>query len=779
MTNIKAYALLFAALLGTQAFAAGVDEKKTGADRIIFGVSSSSDAKEVIFNTGDGASNAKMAVDNSRNISIATDGSITLDSNAALIGDGLSSDKTLKFDIAGSDDPGFKWDSAEQKIKFSNNGADFKSLGSGSGSGSGINALSDFNADLETDGPADWTASSAPTLTSADSGSNKLFLVRSGVFNASATSQTVDSEAISVSSGDFMGLASSNGYASCYFKTTATDYKIQAYDGSNVLAERTIPALASAQEIGVAFPWPSSGSVQLRLVSASDAADLAFDNCFLGSSNIMAVSQPAFIGSARIPATASCSWTVTNTAFTAFGTSATCPGPTVDLNPGPGTIQTTDDNLPQFTVNNLPPGIYRVTMSGAIQSNGANNSVSAITISDGTSTSGRHGNEIGASGNPVAAGLKIVGYFVYTATGNRTFALQGAATTGSVNLANTSGQGGLFFSLDRFPTSQEQAVRPDQVAWMVNANIGGANPTVGTAAVTSYTALSNSGLDMVLGSGSLGARIPCSSTNPSTGLTCSAGDETIGVNFTAPMAGFVEACFAFGIQYTCDGTATACTSAQPTFQVIETGNADQTIVQEGGAKVQVGASAFGSTIASSAYAQSVKVCGTFYFASAGEKTLRLMHETPANARGMSLLADRSATNGQRDIHVTVRPTSQANPAPLIVGSVTSRSTGLERIERASLSAVCTAGTCTLSSSTPGISAVTFSATGRYNVAFAASTFSAAPVCFYTPFASTGSVSVAATQGSGTITSTTHTIAFMDAAGSFVNAAFDVLCMGPR
>jgi hypothetical protein len=80
-------------------------------------------------------------------------------------------------------------------------------------------------------------------------------------------------------------------------------------------------------------------------------------------------------------------------------------------------------------------------------------------------------------------------------------------------------------------------------------------------------------------------------------------------------------------------------------------------------------------------------------------------------------------------------TSNQN-APLLVGSVTSSSAGLERIERVSFGGAgtwasgtnCTSSPCTIYTSSGGVSSVTRASTGAYSINFYSGTFSSIPTC---------------------------------------------------
>ena len=113
--------------------------------------------------------------------------------------------------------------------------------------------------------------------------------------------------------------------------------------------------------------------------------------------------------------------------------------------------------------------------------------------------------------------------------------------------------------------------------------------------------------------------------------------------------------------------------------------------------------------------------------------------------------------------------------PLLVGSVTSNTAGLERIERASI--VNTAGAWSVGSQSGSwISSITDNGVGDATLNIAAGIFSGAPSCVCT--ARTGS-SFRGCQLANTITSTSVNAQVLTDAGAFSDQGFDIHCMGPR
>lgn len=209
-------------------------------------------------------------------------------------------------------------------------------------------------------------------------------------------------------------------------------------------------------------------------------------------------------------------------------------------------------------------------------------------------------------------------------------------------------------------TPPASAVLANYLPWKVDVNIGGANPSLGVANVASYTSVESAALDLVQNAGSASVRIPCSGTNAATGATCSVGNEQIGVNIPSlPFPGEYRVCASFN-HY---AFATNPAALSTTFQLVQTANSAQTILQEGKAKSQSGG-ATGSLATNITTSQ--RNCGLFIFSDTSEKTIRLMYEQTVSGTpsGSFVSADRSASSGQPDVNITVEPVT-----PFMVASL--------------------------------------------------------------------------------------------------------------
>lgn len=616
-------------------------------------------------------------------------------------------------------------------------------------------------------GKSKWTASGG-TFTTVTSGTNLLTGLVSATWDSSSASQTLTSTALTIPKG----LYGKNGLAYCNIQVpsgTAT-HTLQVYDGTNILVSTTITSSTLPTRTSVNYIHPTSGSLSLRLVSvASNESLIAIDDCYLGdAANISNVSQAQFVGKAVIAGTASCDWARTSSTFGAFTSTAACPGPTVQSNPGPGTIQTTDANLPRFTVNSLPPGQYRVVITGYGGTTGASNA-SAYTISDGTTTNGRGFAE---SVSTAASQFSVEAFFSYSTSGNISFELFGASPAQTVNVYNSNALYGVEFIIYRYPLSSEQAFTADTVAWKLDLNISGANPDLGVAVQSAYIAPNNASLTMTVNTlkGSAPAGISCSSTNDNSvgSTTCSAGSEELGFVANFPRAGLVEVCHYFNhyLSLGINGDVDA------TFQIVRTANGSQTIAEEGGAR-QSSRGRTNSLITN----WPVTICGTFQIPNAAKHTIRLMYEqTVASTINSNLImADALASNGQRDVKITARYIDQNFPAPMIRNSVVTSSSGVTGTEVAKLR--CFSSSSIISQLGSWVSSIGNVSTGACTVTIAAGTFSATPYCQ----ANISDAGFASTSASLNVIESSATSISVDceAGGACTDYDFNLHCQGPK
>jgi hypothetical protein len=367
-----------------------------------------------------------------------------------------------------------------------------------------------------------------------------------------------------------------------------------------------------------------------------------------------------------------------------------------------------------------------------------------------------------------------------TAQTAKTISLQMNSSDNTTACALNASVSSADFAIDveYYPTDSQQAISiNNQTNWRVDANISGANVSLGTAAQTAYTGMSNGSLTLTnnTGAGVVTSMIGCDSTGVPNGVTCNTAgvNEANSVVFTVPRAGDVRACVSFGHKIQTGATGAVNTY----FQIVETATNAQTILQEGRSRV-----ASGTNTASTQTYVSNQICGTFTFASAGTKALRLFfeQEVAATVTSSEVLADAGASSGQRDIHWEVYPIDVQAQAPTLVGSVTSNSTGAERIERALIT--CSGASSVNSQSGSWISSVGNISSGVCVLTIASGIFSATPVCTanYGSTGSTDTIGTVVSAASATSVSVGcryHSASTSSACPS--GSAFYVICMGSK
>jgi hypothetical protein len=533
--------------------------------------------------------------------------------------------------------------------------------------------------------------------------------------------------------------------------------------GSDIVATLNLGSVTDGRQFSLNYPCNGVTSVGFR--TTASASQLTVDELYFGvARNIGTVAQSTFVGTVQVGGA-----NLNNTSVSGgnnFGTINNAVGGTVSYTvSGPLTAPTT--NRAGFTYVNMPPGRYVISVVGAMGKTFSSGGYCQYRLTDGTNTSA-----FVSAANGGSAVTQIPSWqaeLTYTTSATREINIQVAQdVAGDCYAPAAATLGPITIYVTRFPTMEEQVLRPDQVAWRVDANIGGANPDLGLGNVPNYTEITNGSLDLVnnSGPGVIPAQIPCSGTNPPTGLTCSAGNESIGVSFNLPAAGSVTACASFSHA----AGAPSGSDVNTAFQLVETPNNAQTILQEGKVRVQSGSGTLGSNLI-----RPIKVCGNFSFTSAGQKTIRLMYEQLASGSPTSsvIAIDRSSSVGQRDMHWEVYPLNNYHPAPLLVGSVISGSSGILRVEYASISST---GVVSGESSDLFSGNCSVSDTSLYTCTLVPGVFSSAPICTPT---FVGDISGVSQSASITVQSNT-TIAIRTLAGGAKSAqSSQVVCIGPR
>lgn len=726
----------------TSTWAAGVPEKHP-TDSFQIGVGSSSSQKNFLFDLGLGASNPTLGVDTSVS-------GLNYSKNVIQFGDGTSSIKSFIANVgSGASNPKIVWSSTNSDWEFSNDGTNFTSIGSGSGGASGVQLLD--NGGYESGITLDWS-NTGGTFAVVTGGANLLIGKRSATFTASAGSQSVQSGLHTVPNG----LQAQACVASMMYKGGDTGLTFEALDNSsNILASQVLQTATTPQVVSLPFLCPSSGSIRLKVLSSSSASLVAIDQMFLGQNTISQVSQATLYGTLTITGGCAGGWTTTSTTYANMGTNTGCTYAVT------GNAKAPSPQVNGISFDSLPPGNYAIEYNGTFyQATSAK--VSQYRLTDGTTVSSEAPILFSASGGELnVPTLGIFGMNYTTAQSNVTFELQGKTDSGGTTLASSNGE---VIKVWRYPSSSELAVRPETINWKVDVQQYGTNPAIAvTGTLSSFTEITDAGSTLTTAalSGSLPVQVPCSGTNPSTGTTCGAGTPDLGVVFNLPAAGSVLAC----VQFT-DLVGTG-TSGVDGFDIIETPNNDQTILQQTNSGAWV-------TQQSGNLSQSFNACGVLNFSSSGQKTLRLMYETAITGTWSQHLIPADATNG-RQVHWTIRPLTQSVPAPVLVGSVIQEGAGVEKIVRLTSDvSSCSSSPCTINTSN-GFSTVTRGSTGNYIANFT-NAFGSQPTCSVT--SGNGNIFCAANP-SNVLTTYVGFSCVISTTGAAADASFSVMCIGGK
>lgn len=708
---MKILTLLLAFLFIVNPVSAQFAPEKIQKDDLWLGRALSGLTKSFVFDTGDGASNKSIKLNTSKefvlnskvnvtgavsasgavsaggaistssgNISTASGGlsvtgamtgassSVTGSSvhqSGVTMGAGANASKQITVDRAGFD-PFMKWSETAQKWVYSNDGALEKNIGSGSGGDGGVNLLQ--NPSFEDGISVDWTSSggtfSLQTYANPDPSGNDSFYAR---LVASAASQYLESTAHAIPT-NLVGACLAKV---AYNTSDAANWKIQIYDGSaNLLKEETLNIITWNNGYA-SFACPTSGTtVKMRIISLA-AGQIEVDKAHLGSENRTyektdgsapcSVVQ-SFLTEAQFQAVRGSDWILSDGRSIVGSLCATVSGMTIA--PDLRGVFFRGKNNSRADGNQNPYGEIALGVYTADKFQGHKHTI----------TDPSHGHA--AYGETAArASGSLTGWGINAGQSAPTAGVQPSATgvlvqdpsTDTVNGTPRTGletapknvTGNHFIKING---ATQIAMNPESQDWFVDANIGGANPSLSFSSVTSYSEIVDAGLDMVLNTKSAAAKIPCSTTNAASGLTCSSGSESLGAVFTNPREGLYEVCAAFS-HYS---NVAANGAIAPVFQLVETTPSTQTIIQEG--KSRTGG--YNNPGAGTAFTNghAYNICGTFYFSSVAERTIRLNYEqlSAGTITSNSILIDRAASVGQRDMHIIVRPLLSAYNRPYLL-----------------------------------------------------------------------------------------------------------------
>lgn len=580
---------------------------------------------------------------------------------------------------------------------------------------------------------ANWTASGG-TLAAATS--TNIFFGKSATWDASSASQTLTTDAVTVPEG-FKG---NNCEAAVYVKVPSGTaiHKVQAWDGTNVLAEADLINSVYFTKNTVPFPCPTSGTIALRLVSvASDEPLIALDEGYLGLARNVGVADLTTEWEAWTP---SSSWTGTIT-YTGFKRRV---GTNQEIK-----FRIATGGAPTGSALTLNIPSECVIDTAKVTGNNARNPLGNLLIFDSDTGANIYGTV--QANNTTSVALNVI------LTGNASTSPIGqiGATTPITFASGDTIDG--YFSVPCVGWSASQVVMPDAQGWFAAGEITGANPTLGTTAQSSYVEITNGSLTLTPQTNSAAVGIACASGTTSVvgTYTCSS-NESFGFITNVPRSGVYEVCFSY--------TISGATGNTVTLQSSLTSASSSTIVTNG-----LQRTSFYNSSTTVAIGSTHRNCST-YSLSAGSNTFRLMYEQDAATNAPAIIADGNTSLGQRNFAFDIRPVNSQQQA-ILANSVISNVANGVRVESASID---NTGSATIVRQTGSwISSVSRTGTGVVEVNYSASLWSAPPSCTVSINAATLIARVES------VTTTRLTTRMITSAGTSTDNPFYVTCIGPR
>lgn len=578
-------------------------------------------------------------------------------------------------------------------------------------------------------GKAGWSAS-AGTFTINTSAANIGSGNAAGSWATGASSRTLSSTAVTIPAGSF----AKSGVASCNIKGSTAAHTISVYDGSATLASTTVTLGSTYVRTSINFVMPSSGTVAVRITSASSET-IYVDDCYLGLANGFNVSQTnqaVLFGTLNYAQTSNCLWTRNNVAFGSFSADTDCPAPTVT-----GQASAPSTKIPAITFSNMGPGEYLFIFTGEFYQGSAANTAH-FRCHDGTSAS----DEMHVVYDNAAYQNTITCRFSYTTAGTRTIELQ-AKTNGSVNMSiDASATANFNVKVYKFPSSADTVYSPDKVAnsWSgyhdndcswARTNVALGDPAADASCTLTERTNTNFGTVTSYLSGS---------------------DKLPGIVFTPSRAGKYEVCATFSGEASGTGVGVGIRLWDGTTVINDVG--------------------FQTTTTNAENGKDKTRCGFLNVTSTSAVTVSLQ---VAASSGSYTITGGYGVNTSRAIEWTIKQIDSQFPAPLLVNSVVSYATSPERVVRAKISA---AGVVSLESGDwiNGNCATSGGGNNFYTCTLNSNIFSSTPVCVAGITTATGNHGeiILSTVSTSSIVAETYS-----SGGADSDRDWSLICMGPR
>lgn len=533
-------------------------------------------------------------------------------------------------------------------------------------------------------------------------------------------------------------LASQNFEASCRVKTSLTSIQVCGLVSNT---EQTCVSVAPNDVSGLVttnFISSSGATVGVKVKATStETGSVYVDDCYVGQArNIGTTSQAILMGGLTITGCTG-AWTTTSTTLTTFAVQTSCVYTTFGNALAPNNV-TASNMIPGIKFAQLPAGDYMIQYEGRIQANGAGFQ-SYYQFYDGTNTARETSTFLTAAANMAASGINQS--ISYTAPqSNITLQIRGKVDLGgTAGMYGTTANPGVI-KLWYFPNSSQQTYNATQLpaSW---SGYHGTDCSWNRGSTTyanysedntcTFTERTNRNFGSVTSDIVATGRIPR-------------------ILFTPNRAGMYQVCASF--------SAYSATTANATgYQMVD--GSSNVLLQ----KINYTSLAGSPNI--------LQMCVIVNATNTSTYTVNIQGQ----AAGVATNYINQTSNSTLDW--TIVSLDNQFPAPILVNTVTSDSSGDEAIGRASVASTCAATPCTITSQSGNwVSSITRSATGRYTVNFTSGFFSGAPVCMSNPtVAPPGTITILQSVP----TATSMTLGTRNSAGTDTDYPFSILCMGPK
>jgi hypothetical protein len=591
----------------------------------------------------------------------------------------------------------------------------------GAGSGTTTNLLTNGSFDdlTATNG---WTVSAGSA--SADT-SDYVDGTQSLAISLSAVSGTIVTQTVTPG----QTLVGNNLEHSIYVKTSLTNIQMCAMQGTTEVQCQSAPSTNQWARLSFTIAAPSSGAIGVRVKSTSSATGtVKVDGGYTGVARNLTTVLTEYSWQSWTPTG---SWT-TNATYTGKKRRV---GDNIEyevhisLSGAPGGTSALTINLPtgdavdttKVSVSNIRK-IYPSAVQ--IYQNSTSKVMSGVVIGGNSTTMQIQFTDTGAASTASTAQI--------TATSPITF---GASDSVNIN-----------FSLPIAGLTAENGFRPDQVGGVWSGYFDS----------TCIWARTNTA------AGDFTADATCNlvqTQNANFGTVSAVSGVLPGVQFTPAKAGLYQVCMGAKVYGSATDSYTSLRMLDGSSNILSTAVVRQ---PSGSANLM----------------HSVTLCGVLNASSVTTTTAKLV----GSASSGTINLDGSSGGGIYPVEISIASLNQTSTAPILTGSITSNSTGLERSERAIITY--SAGVPSVNSQSGSwVTSVSDNATGDTTLSIASGMFSGTPSCVAQAIAASAGVGVGTARVAkivSPVSSTSVRVVIQDDTGSAVDPdSIHIHCMGPR